>query len=32
MPFDAPQLIVEAEIARQRLNRRVEIVVHTNER
>ncbi len=31
-PFDAPQLIVEAEIARQRLNRRVEIVVHTNER
>jgi outer membrane protein OmpA-like peptidoglycan-associated protein len=27
-----PQFIVEDEIARQRLNRRVEIVVHTNER
>src|SRR6267143_2444396 len=29
--FDAPLLIVEAEIARQQPNRRVEIVVHTNE-
>jgi outer membrane protein OmpA-like peptidoglycan-associated protein len=29
--FDAPQIVQEAEIARQQPNRRVEIVVHTNE-
>ena len=32
VPFDAPPPILEAEIARQQPNRRVEIVVHTNER
>jgi len=32
VPFDAPQFILDAEIARQKANRRVEIVVHTSER